>query len=218
MAARGLRRWASACARIFVCMLLLVACKAESDDKFEDPELSTSLIVAIAYPDLIERCDITLAGGTGPVGPIASGYGAFGPNGIAVKKIANPSFARDVCIYHAPASTAAPVIFLLHGFSSPSAEPYMPLISFAVSKGYTVVYPLYFSDSREVTENYSVMSAGIEGAIAAHPELMDLTKVGYMEHSYGGGAVPFLAHDGVVNRGRGTAGNFMFIMGALVYF
>lgn len=193
-----------------MCMLLLSNCKFQTIEEIDEADLIAGLVLNLVYPYLIETCALTPSRPTGPIAPITSGYGALGVHSVAVKKLANPSFARDVCVYHSTAGTAAPVLFLFHGFSAPSAEPYMSLIEFAVSKGYTVVYPLYFSDGRAVTENYTVMSTGLEAAIASFPELMDLTKVGYLGHSYGGGAVPFLAHDGVVNRGRGTTGNFLF--------
>ncbi len=64
-----------------------------------------------------------------------------------------------------------------------------------------------FSDARDVVENYQVMFTGIEHAVNSHGDQMDLTRVGFMGHSYSGGAVPWLAREFVVLRGSGSAGN-----------
>lgn len=205
-------------ARLLVMLLVAVLagthCKQDSGDEFDGETVITSLIAATVYPYLADRCPVNAASFTGPVSAISSGFGAHGPfTNVGVHRLQNPTFAQEVCVYYpVGATSASPTLFMLHGFSSPSAETYLSLINFAVSKGYVVVFPLYFSDGRDPNENYQVMFKGAEFATQQHGDIMDLTKVGFMGHSYGAGAVPWLTREFVVLRGMGSAGNFMYMM------
>ncbi len=197
-----------------ILILGLFFCKQNSKSFQEEtlePLFETLLI--LSYPYLIDTCAITPVGYYGPIPPISQGYGSRGPNAVSVVALPNPSAPRNVCVYYPSGQTTkAPVLFLLHGFSSPSAEAYFPLIDFYVSKGYVVVFPIYISDRRDPTENYKFMLDGINFAVEQFANIIDTTRVGYMGHSYGGGATPYLAHQGIIQKGWGSNGSFIFLL------
>ncbi|MBM9498834.1 alpha/beta hydrolase [Leptospira sp. 201903071] len=198
---------------IFVIFGLLF-CKQNSKSFQEEtlePLFETILIVS--YPYLINTCAITPVGYYGPIAPISQGYGSRGASAVSVGVLPNPSAPRNVCVYYPTGQTTkAPVLFFMHGFSSPSAEAYFPLIDFYVSKGYVVVFPIYISDRRDPTENYKFMLDGINFAVEQYASIIDTTRVGYMGHSYGGGATPYLAHQGIIQKGWGSNGSFIFLL------
>ncbi|WP_244284595.1 alpha/beta hydrolase [Leptospira barantonii] len=202
--------------RILILLLVLTIafCKTDSKDNQKDvvePLVETLLI--LSYPYLINTCAITPVAYYGPIAPISQGYGTRGSRSVAVTALQNPSAPRNVCVYYpSDLTTKAPVLFLIHGFSSPSAEAYYPLIDFYVSKGYVVVFPIYISDTRNPTENYKYMLDGINFAVSQFSTIIDTTRVGYMGHSYGGGATPYLAHQGIVQKGWGGNGSFIFLV------
>ncbi|WP_243396163.1 alpha/beta hydrolase family protein [Leptospira perolatii] len=170
-------------------------------------------LAIVAYPYLINTCAITPVVPGGPVPQITSGYGARGTHSVSVNILPNPVAPKNVCVYFpADQSGPAPVLFLFHGFSAPSAEPYYPLIDFYVSKGYVVVFPIYFSDDRDPLENYDIMWNGILSAVQQYPDKIDTTRVGFMGHSYGGGATPYMAKKGLVTETWGSNGGFIFMV------
>ena len=192
--------------------VLVFCAPANNSDDQEAASAFSGALAYLAYPYLIEPCAVTRAEHTGPIAPITSGYGARGERQIAVTRLANPSADRAVCVYYPRDLTEkAPTLFLLHGFGSPSAEVYMELIDFAVSRGLAVVMPIYFSDDRPVPENYAIMKAGLEFAVSEFSSLIDTARVGYWGHSYGGGSVPYLAREGLIKKGWGSAGTFLYM-------
>ncbi|TGK08565.1 alpha/beta hydrolase [Leptospira fletcheri] len=184
----------------------------KKDDKLSNTELLQDVLLVLSYPYLINNCAITGINPQGPVPAISAGYGARGTHQVSVNALQNPIADRRVCVYYPSDQTnPAPVLFLFHGFSSPSAEPYYPLIDFYVSKGYVVVFPIYFSDTRPPQQNYDIMWAGLKYAVDTYPNRIDTRKVGFMGHSYGGGATPYMAHKGLFEQSWGSSGSFMYL-------
>ncbi|MGJ4752959.1 alpha/beta hydrolase [Leptospira kmetyi] len=203
--------------RLFVVFLILTVtfCKVDFNEKPKKDVLDSWMetLLILSYPYLIDTCAVTPVFRSGSIPPISQGYGARGMHTVSVAALPNPSAPRNVCVYYpSDQKTKAPVLFLIHGFSSPSAEAYYPLIDFYVSKGYVVVFPIYISDTRNPTENYKYMLDGINFAVSQFSNIIDTTRVGYMGHSYGGGATPYLAHQGIVQKGWGGNGSFIFLV------
>ncbi|MBW0433051.1 alpha/beta hydrolase [Leptospira yasudae] len=203
--------------RLFVAFLILTFtfCKIDFNEKPKKDALDSwmEILLILSYPYLIDTCAVTPVSRSGPIPPISQGYGARGTHTVSVTALPNPSAPRNVCVYYpSDLSTKAPVLFLMHGFSAPSAEAYFPLIDLYVSKGYVVVFPIYISDTRPPTENYKYMLDGINYAVSQFSNIIDTTRVGYMGHSYGGGATPYLAHQGIVQKGWGANGSFVFLL------
>jgi hypothetical protein len=123
--------------------------------------------------------------------------------------------SHDVSVFH-PAGVNAPrpVIFFSHGFYATNPAPYMALIEHIVSRGYVLVYSPYptGTENRGQGERYETLFAGFEEAVQRFPQYIDATQVGFMGHSFGGGATPAMAWRGLVNERWGEAGAFLFLM------
>ncbi|MFN0120527.1 MAG: hypothetical protein ACKV2V_08500 [Blastocatellia bacterium] len=159
----------------------------------------------------------------GPIPPIASGYGASGAFSVAVEKLVNPlSESTPVWIYHpAEINTPVPAIFFTHGFTRNEPELFSALITHIVSRGYAVVFSSYpsitlgslISDNR-----YDIILRGYEEAARRFPQYLDTTRAGFMGHSYGGGATPWLTYKGITEKGWGKSAAFMFMVAPYYYF
>ena len=90
---------------------------------------------------------------------------------------------------------------------------YKTLINYLVSRGMIVVYSPYPNQLTPVQNNLNIMFNGFDLAAQKYASRMDLTRVGFLGHSYGGGAVPSMARRGLA-KGWGTNGAFMFPMAA----
>lgn len=150
--------------------------------------------------------------------PPTTGYGATGPYSVTTEELPNPRWRRYPITVFFPtgAKEKRPVIFFSHGFGQPGwAESYPGLIKNLVSQGYILVYSPYKTlarggDNQEV--RYDMLWGGFEDAVAKFGSSMDLSQVGFVGHSFGGGATPAMAHKGIVENGWGKNGAFMFIM------
>jgi len=159
----------------------------------------------------------TASGGScdGIAAPITSGYGARGPYNFEVKDIPNPIWRRKRVSILIPRGIKGrmPVIFFSHAFGAWDWQGYYPdLVSHIASKGYIVIFSPYPKFLADDDERYSVLWKGFEAAVAKYGQLMDLTRVGFVGHSYGAAATPAMAYRGIVQRGWGKHGAFMYMM------
>lgn len=176
------------------------------------------------------------------IAPIREGYGAQGAHRMQTATVRNPRWSqRPVTVFY-PADVAgrSPVVFFSHGYGAVDYHNYHWLIEHLVSRGMVVVYAPYptltgpagggggflrrrgapasaDADSAggradPFTQRYAVLWAGFEAAVQQQGERMDLTRVGFAGHSFGGGATPAMAYHGFVERGWGSAGAFMYLM------
>lgn len=110
-----------------------------------------------------------------------------------------------------------PTIFFAHGTGAGEAEryfdPYLALIQHVVSWGYAFVYPTYgWNDG--VDPKYSALRDGFALAVDSYPDLFDVSRVGFVGHSYGGGAMPAVSYHFFkeIALPWGTNGRFAFLM------
>jgi hypothetical protein len=106
-------------------------------------------------------------------------------------------------VFDAKASGAAipdrlPVVAFAHGFGANDARPYEAWLRHVASQGAYVVYPVYPAiEAPTGTSRYDVLWAGLEAALrslaAGEGPAPDLSRIGFLGHSYGGGAAPALA-------------------------
>jgi pimeloyl-ACP methyl ester carboxylesterase len=163
---------------------------------------------ALAQPGRAgSACDSTIASP-------ASGYGADGPYTVRSETLDNPAFARKPVQVFLPsdARERRPVIFFAHGFGPNYVEAYRDLIRHVASRGYILVYSTYPALGADHEQRYAALWRGFEAAVAAYGDRMDLSRVGFLGHSYGGGAVPALAWRGLVQNGWGAHGAFMMLL------
>lgn len=151
-----------------------------------------------------------------PTMPVDSGFGAKGVWETDVDSLAHPKWrGHHVYLFHPHLMKApAPVVFFCHGIGAENPQLYAQLIRHIVSWGYAVLYPQY---SRPMAMGsplgaYKMMQAGLDNGIKKWPELLDTTRIGFVGHSFGAGAVPALSWDAVSGRHWGQSGAFLFIM------
>ncbi|MBX3483472.1 hypothetical protein [Phenylobacterium sp.] len=146
--------------------------------------------------------------------PIAAGYGADGAYGVETEQLANPGDAGDeMTIYFPKGATApSPVVFFAHGFGLGLASTYADVIRHMVSTGHIVVFSTYPMRGVTVDQRYDSLWQGFAAAAARFGGRMDLSRVAFVGHSFGGGAVPAMAYEGLVEKGWGKNGAFLMAL------
>lgn len=144
--------------------------------------------------------------------PITAGYGADGPYKADMESVDNPGFARKPVEIFFPlrASGKRPVVFFSHGYGPGAWETNEGLIDHAVSRGYIVVFSSYPMIGVTMDARYDALWQGFQAAVDKFGDRMDLTRVAFVGHSFGGGANPSMAYDGIVKKGWGSNGAFLF--------
>jgi dienelactone hydrolase len=142
---------------------------------------------------------------------ITSGYGVDGSYTPDIQAIKNPGFSRKPVQVFFPvgANGKRPVIFFSHGFGPGKWDSYADLIKHMVSRGYIVVFSSYAEAFTSNGGRYSSLWQGFQAAADEFSDRMDLTHVGFVGHSFGGGATPAMAYQGIVQHGWGKQGAFM---------
>ena len=157
-----------------------------------------------------------------PFQPIQSGYGANGTFEVTDEKFPSPLYdSENVHVFRPAGATApTPVIFFAPGFANNDPREYEPLINHVVSRGCALVYAPFQIVSGDITlhkKRYDTIFAGFEEAVNRYGSSFDLTRVGYVGHSYGGSAILNLSFRGL-ERGWGKDGLFLFVMAPWYYY
>lgn len=150
----------------------------------------------------------------GIIPEIKRGYGAEGPYGYVVKTVASPAWAGHYVSIFFPVGLVGrlPVIFFSHGFGATDwKRVYAPFMRHMVSREYIVVYSPYETFG-STNERYSTLWKGFEAAVQNFGERMDLSRVGFVGHSFGGGATPEMAYRGFVKNKWGKKGAFIYML------
>jgi hypothetical protein len=151
-----------------------------------------------------------------PIPPIAEGFGAHGQYLMHFDSIPQPRWSGHFVHIFSPEGRAAPspVIFFCHGYSSSNPAHYLPLIAHIVSRGFVCIFSPYQAvalDPHEV-KKYATIETGFEAAVSSYKRLIDTTRIGYVGHSFGAGAVPAVALDGLVENSWGSNAVFLYLM------
>jgi dienelactone hydrolase len=150
--------------------------------------------------------------------PIAAGFGADSCFGLVTDSFPSP-LARDLGVYlFRPDSLRGrpPVMLLTPGYSGSDPHLFDPLIHHVVSRGMAIIfspYPIIPSptNGREVEEKRAISWAGYDEAIRRWGALVDTTRMGFAGQSFGGGLTPAIAYEGLIARGWGRNGAFMYL-------
>lgn len=151
---------------------------------------------------------------TGPIPKPTSGYGYDGSYTVATQSFANPNFSgHDIVIYY-PAGITSPVptIFYSHAFGGNNPNNISGFLNFVAKKGYAVVFVPYQTTGVTVQDRYSNLLNGFIQAAQAYPNIIDTTKVGFVGHSFGGGASYANAYHCFTTLNWGQSGRFIFAM------
>lgn len=147
----------------------------------------------------------------GAISPITSGYGADGP--LKMERLTVPQSRGDDVPVFAPQDDPGqrrPVIFFSHGYGPNLWQVYEPFIRHVVSKGAIVVFSPFPMGGATMERRYQALWGGFEAAVNQLGSRMDLARVGFVGHSFGGGANLAMAYEGLVKRGWGRQGALMF--------
>lgn len=180
---------------IFSLLLLLISACSKNEDNSHTNELP----------------DDDLAG---PISRPASGYGADGTYKVAEISFPNTEYpGTKVTIFHPQGTIVArPTIFYSHPYGGEDKEYNKGLFEFIAKKGYVVVFVPYPTTDISIAHRYLTLWTGFTKAASDYPNIIDTKKVGFMGHSFGGGASIGLAYKAFTENGWGQDGRFLFTM------
>lgn len=149
---------------------------------------------------------------TGPIAKPTSGYGSDGSYSIAIESFSNPNYpTEDIKIFYPQGITSSvPTIFYSHGFGGYDPVNILGLLSFVARKGYAIVFVPYQTTGVTSAQRYDNLLNGFIKSARDFPSIIDTTQVGFMGHSFGGGATFANAYHCFTNLNWGLSGRFMF--------
>lgn len=147
-------------------------------------------------------------------------YGVKGPLQLVVdSSVVNPEWPdHHVTVFRPEGTAAYPVLFYSHPYGGSDPESQRELFERLASNGYNLVFVPYQASGGRLKQ-YATLWRGFLEAVAAFGDKFDLTRVGFVGHSFGGGATPELARrafgaptENGLTAAWGSAGRMMFIM------
>jgi hypothetical protein len=127
--------------------------------------------------------------------------------------VANPDFPQlGVTLYWPVGVESAPLIVFGHGNGLAHPRNYSRLLQHIASRGYAVVYAAHQVNTERHEDRYRALWSGVMAVVGEHRERLDLERVGFVGHSYGAGALPYVAHRALVDEGFGKRGALLLSM------
>lgn len=150
----------------------------------------------------------------GPVARPVSGYGSDGSYTVAVQSFTNPNFStEEIKIYYPSGITSSvPTLFYSHAFGGNNPNNISGFLNFVAKKGYAVVFVPYQTVGVTVAQRYNNLLQGFIKAARDYSDIIDTTKVGFVGHSFGGGAVFANSYYAFTHLNWGKSGRFIFSM------
>lgn len=142
----------------------------------------------------------------------ASGYGANGSYTVATETFNNVNFnGHDVVVFHPQEiSTPVPTVFYSHAYGGNNPDYIQGLTDFVAKKGYAFVFVPYQTVGVTVPERYENLLEGFRKAARDFPNIIDTTRVGFMGHSFGGGASFGNSYTCFTENNWGSNGKFIY--------
>ncbi|GAB6283443.1 MAG: hypothetical protein STSR0008_22100 [Ignavibacterium sp.] len=168
----------------------------------------------IIFSILINFNSVLLAQYQGPIAQPTNGFGANGPFSVVTESFSSPLWLTQFVTVFRPKDklSLSPVIFFCHGYSATDVDIYSLFLTHIASRGYIVVFSPYRITGDDNEDKYNTMFAGFEEAVARYKSFIDTTKIGFIGHSYGGGAVPALAFRALTDKGWGSNGCLLYML------
>lgn len=142
-------------------------------------------------------------------------YGVNGPFTLEEETFENSMWSDGVqvsVLLPVEREGKVPVVFFSHAYGATNWHNYETLLQHLVSLGLAVVFSPYPTASDDVKTRYAILWNGFEMAADTYSSDFDLLKIGFIGHSFGGGATPSMAWKSVVDKGWGGQSVLMFIM------
>lgn len=153
--------------------------------------LRISLCSLLALPALLGAQNYT-----GPIPMPVSGYGSWGSyavDSIVFYNSIDPTLDTSVIYFPQGTTSPVPTVLFLHGISGNTSAHSRELFHFIASKGYACVF-VPWDNSMPVIQAYGVMYNGFLEAARNNPSIIDTTRIGFLGHSFGGGAAYYLGY------------------------
>jgi len=149
---------------------------------------------------------------SGPNPKPTSGYGSDGSYNVAIESFTNVNYpTENIRIFYPSGITSSvPTLFYSHGFGGYDPVNILGLLNFVARKGYAIVFVPYQTTGVTSAQRYTNLLSGFIKAARDYPNIIDTTKVGFMGHSFGGGATFANAYHCFTNLNWGSSGRFMF--------
>ncbi len=150
--------------------------------------------------------------------PIDSGFGADGQYKTLELVCSNPKYPQERVSIFLPESikTPVPLILFLHGYNGGDPSYFSHLIPHIVSNGNGVIFATYSSfptvnNPEVIMQKYDMLYSGICEAFRLNSNAFDTSRIGIFGHSFGGGAVPWMATKIFSEKKWGTKSAFLFV-------
>lgn len=143
-----------------------------------------------------------------------SGYGTDGSHTVGIISFANPNYpSKNIEIYYpSDISTKVPTIFYSHAFGGDNSANISGMLNFVAMKGYAIVYVPYQTVGVTIYDRYDNLLKGFRKAARDYPAIIDTTKVGFLGHSFGGGASFGNAYKCFTQNNWGQNGRFIYAL------
>lgn len=176
-----------------VLLLALTGCSADNNTE-----------TAVSFDDDLQ----------GSISRPTSGSGADGGYQVAEIDFSNPEYAgTKVSIFYPKGITVPkPTIFYSHPYGGEDKNYNVGLFNYIAKKGYVVVFVPYRTIDVSIDHRYQTLWSGFVKAASDYPNIINTKKVGFMGHSFGGGATIDLAYKAFAEKGWGEEGRFLFTM------
>ncbi len=143
-----------------------------------------------------------------------TGYEADGSHTVGIVSFANPNYpSKNIEIYYPSDITKkVPTIFYSHAFGGNNSANISGMLNFVAKKGYAIVYVPYQTTGVTVYDRYNNLLNGFRKAARDYPLIIDTTKVGFLGHSFGGGASFGNAYKCFTQNNWGQNGRFIYAL------
>lgn len=148
---------------------------------------------------------------TGPIPKPTGGYGSEGNFTVATQSFANPNFpAQNIIIYYPSGIISnVPTLFYSHGYGGNNPSYNIGLFNFFAKKGYAIVFVPYQTLGVSNDDRYTNLIEGFRKAARDFPNIIDTTRVGFIGHSFGGGATITISYKCFSENNWGQNGRFI---------
>lgn len=128
--------------------------------------------------------------------------------------VSNGQKGKSFCFLPKETTRPSPVIFFCHGINETNYTTYSGLIKHIVSKGFGLIYTPYKSIpvSNKLLRSYETLYDGFKASVAAHADRFDTNYIGFVAHSFGAGAVPYVSNKLFKVDRWGSGGSFLYLM------
>ena len=147
-------------------------------------------------------------------GETTSNLGCLSESQIYIDSIPHPKWRNHSVYLFRPISckNRVPVVLFCHGIGANRPSTYDGLINRIVKQGCAVIYAPFVTSLTKPDKCYTMMWTGFTRGVEKWGADLDSSRVGFVGHSYGGGAVPGIAHKALYERHWGSNASFLYIM------